>query len=181
MKKLLTIIATLAVAAGAYAQGNIKFANAAGTALRFDSNAAAAGGANLAGQKLAPGANFIVGLYIANGFGAAEGTLQLYKTTGIAAPATSVTHAFAGTYAGGNPLAVSAAYITGADITFQIKAWSAGFATYEAALASPLATTYAGKSTLGTYSLKGTGVPVTDTMLATPTGEIGRASCRERV
>lgn len=167
MKTILTIVASLAVAAGAYAQGNIKFQNGTTTALRFDSNAAAAGGAALAGQKLGPGSSFIVGLYIGNS-GSAEGQLTLFKTTTISTVATSISHAAAGLFNGGNPLVVTG--FASPDVVFMVKAWSAGFASYEAAYANPTPTTYAGKSALGTYALKGVGVTITDIMSPAPTG-----------
>lgn len=166
MKTLLTIAATLAVAAGAYAQGNIKFQNGTTTAVRFSSDPTQVG-AGLAGLKVAPGSAFVVGLYLGNA-GTAENGLQLFRTTSISTVATGTAHAAAGLFNGGNPLVVTG--FSSPDVAFMVKAWTIGFTSYEAALMGNPTTTYAGKSTLGSYTLKGVGVPVTDIMAATPTG-----------
>ena len=161
MKTILTIAAALALTCGAYAQGNIKFQNGTTTRITF--------GAGLpnAGSGLAPGTAYIVGLYLGNA-GSTEAQLTLFKTTTISAAATSPTHAFAGVFNGGNPTVVTG--FSGLNVAFMVKAWSAGYASYEAALATPTASTLAGKSALGSYTLAVPPAGAADIMAPTPTG-----------
>lgn len=163
MKKILITLAVVGLAASSFAQGTVAFGNSGTTALRYTSDAAQAG-AGLAGLKLFPGTSFIVGLYV-GASGANEGALTLVKTTTIAASATASTSALAGVFSGGNPLDVGRP--DNAPANFMIKAWSAGFASYEAALLNPTLTTYAGKSALSTVTLGGGGTPAAIIISAT--------------
>lgn len=150
MKKLATIAALAMFTAGAFAQGTITWGNTAANAIRFASGPT--GGPD-AGAKVAPGANYIVGLYIGAANATTPSALTLITTRTFATQATSVTHSFAGVFA--NTTTTVPAIATGTEVTYMIKAWSAGFASYEGALQNPTATTYAGVSGIGRGTLGG--------------------------
>jgi len=170
MKKLVAIATLAMISAGAFAQGTITWGNSSGTAVRFASGPT--GGPDQ-GQKVAPGANYIVGLYIGAGTATTPAALSLVTTRTFATQATAVTHSFAGVFANQT---FATAIATGTEVTYMIKAWSAGFASYEAALANPTATTYAGLSGIGKGVLGGGVTPAFAASLSATgiaTGQVG--------
>jgi len=128
MKKLLLTVSLLVAAVTAFGQGQVIFANNAATKITNSATANAA----VAGT--------IVGLYV-GATGAAESSLSLITTTNMFA---------AGLFAGGTRT------LTGwsGTVELQVRAWSAGYNSYEEALSlgSP-ATAFAGKSGLMTVTL----------------------------
>lgn len=150
MKKLVAIAALAMISAGVYAQGTITWGNVGTTAIRFASGPD--GGPN-AGLKVFPGANYVVGLYIGASDATAPSALTLLTTRTFATQATTATHTFAGVFP--NQTYNVAGKDTGTIVTYMVKAWSAGYASYEAALANPTATTFGGVSGIGRGALGG--------------------------
>lgn len=155
MKKIAIVACLTALSISAFAQGTITWGNSSGTALKFNSDPAL-GGPN-AGSKVFPGASFIVGLYLGNAGSTSLGAANLVATRTLHTAGTSATAALAGVF-------LSATYTdgtrpSGTPFVYQIKAWSAGYNSYEAALANPTLTTYAGASGIGGGALGGGASP----------------------
>jgi len=131
MRKLLILTVCALSAVGALAQGTVNFAST-GAQIFFD---AANGGA-----AVAAGA-FRVGLY--------------YGVAGTTDPATLVllrdvaTGPVAGRFLGGT-VTTPTTTAPGAAAVFEVRAWSTGYASYEAATASGLSTVFVGRSALFT-------------------------------
>lgn len=123
MKKLkyLAIAGALLMSLNGYSQGDIAFANSSATLIRIASTGAAAG------------ANLVrVGLYynpdlgaIANPNAPRDGWVQAGTFAAVGVP-------LAGTFSGGNKR-VAEVDATSGNVQVQVRAWSAAFATYEAA------------------------------------------------
>jgi len=129
MKKLLLTVSLLVAAVTAFGQGQVIFANNTATKIT-----------NGTTQVAAP-AGTMVGLYIGTS-GAAEGSLSLITSTNMFA---------AGLFQGGTR---TLAGWGGGPVTLQVRAWSAGYNSYEEAFAlGSAATTFAGKSTLMNVTL----------------------------
>lgn len=157
MKKIvLTLVATLSACA-AFAQGTVTWGNSSSTALRF------ADGPN-AGSKVFAGSAYVVGLYL-GAQGGAEGALSLVATRTLSTAATAATSSLAGVFL--NQTYTSPSLASGANISYMIKCWSAGYDSYEAALQNPTLTTYAGKSGIGGGALGGGSNPALSASLST--------------
>ena len=152
------VLALLAVALNSPGQGSLKFQNGTATRITFGY------GYPNNGYGLAPGTAFVVGLYLGP-YGAAEGGLSLHSTTTIAPIATSVTHPLAGVFNGGNPLVVTG--FSDLRVAFMIKVWSAGYPSFEAAMAGN--SWVCAKSDLGYYTLAVPPTPPRDIMAVNPT------------
>jgi hypothetical protein len=129
MRKLLILTVCALSAVGALAQGTVNFAST-GAQIFFD---AANGGAAV------PANAFTVGLY--------------YGVTGTTDPATlallstRATGPVAGRFLGGT-VTTPTTTAPGAAAVFEVRAWSTGYASYEAASASGLSTVFVGRSGL---------------------------------
>jgi PEP-CTERM motif len=128
MKKLLLTVSLLVAAVTAFGQGQVIFANNTATKVT-----------NSVSQTAAP-AGTMVGLYIGNS-GAAEGSLSLITSTNMFA---------AGLFQGGTRTLSGWA---GGPVTLQVRAWSAGYNSYEEARLSGLNTTFTGASSLMNVTL----------------------------
>jgi len=116
MKKLLLLTAFVATTVGVLAQGTINFGNSGGQELT-NSNT---------GQRLPVGNAFVVALYYGPS-GAPESALTQIATTGIAP--------IPGRFSGGT-VTTPATTAPGGVAALQVRSYSSGFATYEAALAA---------------------------------------------
>jgi hypothetical protein len=141
MKKLFLFAALLGFAVSALAQGTIAFANTGNNAFRLWTNTWAGTASNLptAGR-------YRIGLY-----GSTDGSsLQLIAYT---------TNGAGGFFSAGSPYVMPSGYAEGAQLTYQIRAWSfAGGFSYEEALTGPAATPWEialGQSAIGTTTLGG--------------------------
>jgi hypothetical protein len=140
MKKLLLVLAFAVVTiATARAQGTINFANSTGTKVTNSLTGAAVP---------LNSSSFVAGLYW-GAEGTAESSLALIATTTTWSP-------FSGVYNGGT---VTFPVAGGTRITVQVRAWSAGFATYELARASNDPNVVAGFGNLQLITLGNGGVP----------------------
>jgi len=159
MKKLaaIAVIATLTVSA--FAQGTITWGNSSGTAIRFATPGGTdpgQGGAN-PGDKVFSGANYVVGLYLGAAGATDPSALTLVTTRTFHTAGTASTSALSGVFLAST---FTSAIATGTTVTYMIKAWSAGFASYEAAIANPVPkATMAGVSGIGAGSLGGGPTP----------------------
>jgi MYXO-CTERM domain-containing protein len=112
MKKLLLLAASALIAVGAFAQGNVNFANI-GVGVNAPVRDATAGNA------LAAGAAYAAMLYIGPS-GAGEGTLSTNGVSG--SPATFNTGAQAGYFTGSSRILTG--YPGGSPIALQVRVWS---------------------------------------------------------
>lgn len=157
LKKLLIIGAVIAASTQIYGQGTVQFNTLAlGTADTFKirDNMGA----------LLSGTSFRAQLYAVRGSGMSEGSLV---PVGIAVGFRTLANAgfvqTSGNYPDVAPPTGVNATVTvfgppgGEPVTLQVRAWSAGFASYEAALASNDPSKLAGKSLV--FSLQATGNP----------------------
>jgi len=137
MKRLLLACSVLLTAVGAFAQGQINFANTSTTLITTTSGGTTA--------SISGAGNYTIGFY-AGPAGSAESALTL--------AGTALNGALAGRFSGGNPYPLpSPTYPAGTTIAFQVRAWStAAGSSYEAALASGNAGNFAGKSAVGSVS-----------------------------
>jgi len=112
MKKLILLLALIALPAGVFAQGTVAFANGSTPDTRFQTN-------DLQGHiGFTTGNNqFIFGLYTAPA-GTTDESLFTLRLT-----ATNRTSPFVGLFNGGSPAVVPGAAI-GVQIAFQVRAWS---------------------------------------------------------
>lgn len=150
MKKVLAIAAVAMISVGAFAQGTITWGNSTTSKIRF------ADGPN-AGSPVFPGANYVVGLYLGAAGSTTADALSLVTTRTFHTGGTSAAASLAGVFL--NQTYTSQTYNTGTAISYMIKAWSAGFASYEAALMDPAGAAYAGASGIGGGSLGGGTTP----------------------
>lgn len=150
MKKLAIIAALAVTTIGVMAQGTITWGNTGSTAIQF-------GDGPNAGSDVFPGASYLVGLYIGPAGATAPGSLILVTTRTFATQATTATHGFAGVFA--NQTYGVQGTAAGTAVTYMVKAWSAGFASYEAARMDPAGAAYAGASGIGSGTLGGGSVP----------------------
>jgi hypothetical protein len=143
MKKVIIAIAVMLVAGlSARAQGTIDFANTSTSLVSTNT------GGSL--KTTSSGGNFQVALY----WGVQGSTEDQLVQIGAAGAISPVSGRFnAGTRTTGNATA------PGATATFQVRAWSGGYATYEDAFNSGLASVYAGKSLLWDNATGGAGSP----------------------
>jgi len=156
MKKLLCIAALMIVAAGAFAQGTVTFANSSATAI---TNSATS-------QRPAVG-DILVGLYGSTSLGLGQNDSSL-TLVGAAAVLTSPGRFSDGTRNIGT---------ANSTVTLQVRAWSAAYATYEAAVAAGVGGTLLGKSVVWEQATGGgvnpataiTGTPGVNAFLVTPT------------
>ena len=149
MKNLLLLLAVTAIpSVSLKAQGTVNFANSDTTRVRFSTNAGATSGNIPVGSTA-----WVAGLYWGP-LGTAEGSLNLLGTTMTWQP-------ISGVFNGGTLTVPSTP--GGTRITFQVRAWSAGYASYEtaaAALAAGNQSVLVGKMLgLGTVTLGGQGTP----------------------
>jgi len=128
MKKLLLTVSLLVAAVTAFGQGQVIFANNSATKITNSTTVAAAD------------VSTIVGLYIGNA-GAAESSLTLITTTNMFA---------AGLFQGGTRT------LTGwgaGPVELQVRAWSAGYNSYESAALSGSSAAFIGKSVVMNVTL----------------------------
>lgn len=149
MRKLLIVTACLASVVGALAQGTVTFAST-GAQVFY---APAFNG----GVAVPTSAGFSVGLYEAAAGTTDPTLLTLIKTTTI--------FPTAGRFNGG--LITLASVAPGNSAVFDVRAWSGGFASYEAAKASGNPADYIGTSGLFTSATGGVGSPPTGPVLLT--------------
>jgi len=155
MKKILLACSVLLVAVGAFAQGQINFANTSTTLITTNTPT---GSGSISGAGL-----YTIGLYI-GAPGATRAQLTLAGTT--------ANGALAGRFSGGNPYQVPGAP-AGSAIAFQVRAWTTAHgATYEAAAASGSPSALVGESTIG--SVTPTAPPATvPGIFGTGAGQVG--------
>lgn len=156
MKKFLLACAGLLVAVGAYAQGQVVFANTSTTLISTNNNAGAVGAISGAG-------NYRVGLYVGPAGSAAEA---------LTLAGSALNSPLAGRFSGGNPFAIPGAP-AGTAIAFQVRAWSvAGGATFAEADQSNNPNVYRGVSALGTVTPTAAPNPAA-ALFGTGPGQIG--------
>ena len=151
MKKLLLAAISVCAAGAVYAQGTLNFGNSTTTRITTSS------GANVPAGNPSP---FIAGLYW-GASGTAVDSLELLTMTQNWGP-------FAGIFQGGTATFPVAG---GTEVTLQVRVWSEGYPTYEAAAAAGLPTVEFGTGPLQTLALGGAGVPPGPPQsLTSPTG-----------
>ena len=172
MKKILLILALAALPSALFAQGYVAFANTSTTHIRTNTTSlpgGAVGSMDGAGQ-------WRIALYIAPSGETLESAFTLAVADIGNAPSTT-TNTFGalgrGRFNGGNPFAIDGN--GGTAIAFQVRAWSASFATYELAKeAWDLGTpgVLVGRSTIGSVT-PGIGGSPTPSLFGVGAGQIG--------
>jgi hypothetical protein len=152
MKKFATIAALMATALGALAQGKVDFRNTASSLVVWGT-----GGLGAQGAAVAADAGVKVGLYYLSGgnYTLVSTQFPIVGTTSVGTPNALVNGRFTG-----NPSEITVPGLTaGQNGTFQIRAWSGNFTSYEAALAG--GALYTGNSGDFTNPTGGVGDPPT--------------------
>lgn len=125
MRKLLILTACALSAVGALAQGTVNFASTGAQIF-------------LAGGTAAPASAFTVGLYYGVAGTTDPAALVLLSPTKALGPV-------AGRFLGGT-ITTPATTAPGASAVFEVRGWSTGYASYEAAASSGIATVFVGRS-----------------------------------
>ena len=137
MKRALVALACVLVSATVFGQGVVNFANFGGNPIRYDP----IGFPSKTNAPLEVG-SFCVALYWGV-LGSSEDQLVQLGANGNVSPAFPIAGFFS---VGGRTTGNATPRASWA--TFQVKAWSKGFASYEAAIASGDPTKFAGKSSV---------------------------------
>ncbi len=129
MKKILTILALAALPCAVFAQGRVNFSNP-NTALLRTNLTTVGGTAGSADFTFTP---LRVGLYIAPAGSTLDSQFSLASLDVVGSPAlaTNRSGAFRGLFNGGNPFTLAGN--NGTPAAFQLRAWTASYATYAAA------------------------------------------------
>jgi hypothetical protein len=152
MKKFATIAALMATALGALAQGTVDFRSPSGVFVTWGANGAGAPGTPIAGD-----AGVKVGLYYSSG-----GSYTLVSTqfpiVGTLSSGT-INANVNGRFTGNPSIITVPGLVAGQNGTFQVRAWSGNFTSYEAA--SSGGALYLGNSGDFTNPSGGVGDPAT--------------------
>jgi len=169
MKKILLLVAVLALPLAAFAQGRVNFANAG---FAISTNYTSVGGTvGAANRNLSP---LRVGLFIgASGEANPANLLLAFNNVGGgAAWATNQAAPFSGLFNGGNNFEIQGN--AGTEISFQIRAWSIAYNTWGEAVtaAAGLNGVLLGASTIGTIT-PATGAAPTPNLFGAGAGQVG--------